>query len=146
MAPVSSTPPAFLPPQIKTDLPMATVAGWMRPTKPVGGGAMLTQPARHAPLAHSRPASQTLPQLPQFCASVVISTHVPAQHFCSGVHGGEHTVSCDEPPAPACASPPPAVPPDAVLAPPSPPWAPALVPPPSVAVPAMPLVPSEVNA
>ena len=69
---------------------------------------MLAQPVLHALAAHLRPASQTLPQLPQFWASVVISTHVPAQHSCSSLHGSAHAPSCGkpaEPPAPALSAP-----------------------------------------
>jgi len=82
---------------------------------------MPTQPVAHAPAIHLRPASQTLPQLPQFC-SVVMSTHVPAQHWSSSLHTVEHAPSCGEPaaepPVPAVSAPPVPLKPAKVASPP----------------------------
>src|SRR5882724_11975681 len=157
MAPVSSAVPVLsLPPQKNTDLPMATFAGWMRPTKPVGGGAMLVQPVLQALAAHLRPASQTLPQLPQCCGSVVISAHDPAQHSSSSLHGEEHIAPSGEPAEPPCATLVPAAPkpPVPVLSAPPVPLKPAQAAfPPSAPIPPLPKFPvpltppgSEVNA
>jgi hypothetical protein len=90
---------------------------------------MLSQPVLQALAAHSRPASHALPQLPQFCASVVVSTHAAAQHCCGPLHIGEHTLFGSEPAEPPCETVPPAVP---LSAPP------AL---PELAVPAVPVAP-----
>src|SRR5450755_4551384 len=92
---------------MNTDLPTATLAARVRPTKPGGGDAIVSQPTLHVLAPQLRPFSQALPQLPQFCASIAKSVHVVPQHCCGATHVEAHTASTPPPPAePPCVTPP----------------------------------------
>src|SRR5450631_2854745 len=126
---------------------MATLAARVRPTKPMGGAAIVNQPTLHVLVAQVRPCSQALPQLPQFCASIAKSAHVVPQHCCGAPHVEAHTAGMPpEPAEPPCVTappPPPTKPPAPPLFPPAAPMllepAPDASPPlSSIVVPAVP--------
>src|SRR5436190_18506987 len=88
MSPLSSAlPRASSPPQMNTDLPIATDAAFERATVPTGGAFMLTQPALHTLPAQLRPWLQALPQPPQCSALVAVSMHIALQQLSKPVQG-----------------------------------------------------------